>query len=359
MTTEIQTTPDPATLKSKRKGWADVGELIYTTEIALSHEAEKVIALLPVTPPVGADQVNAQAATLEEVKQLRNMVEQKRKSITNKFREVADRLMIPEKKIDQAIAGLTSRLVSAKQVIESERRANEQRDQILKDYRMQLANAKAKFEGEYKSKVAEILTASYSHALDKIDPEALEAYLKKVAVKLKAVPRWIAAPESTTEGAEAVKVEIWKFDDRAMLDMCHADMMAKYSDYAVAYLNKKDAQDRNAKEAAEKAAAIKAEEERKELAAKMEAASAPEAAPQVHTKALRKSYEIDMPETVESAMAILGAFVANADKCLPKLRIAKWFGFTPKAAAGALSKVKSDDNAFAPTGLTWKEVDKL
>jgi hypothetical protein len=77
-------------------------------------------------------------------------------------------------------------------------------------------------------------------------------------------------------------------------------------------------------------------------------------------KALKKAYEVDMPETFDSVMKIFSAFMANKQKCLEKVNIKKWFvSFNADSAAKALAKVKSDDNQFAPLGIVWKEVDKL
>jgi hypothetical protein len=55
----------------------------------------------------------------------------------------------------------------------------------------------------------------------------------------------------------------------------------------------------------------------------------------------------------------MAAFTANLQLCLPKLRVTKWMAFTPSQAAGALAKVKNDDNNFSPSGITFKKVDKL
>jgi plasmid replication initiation protein len=76
-------------------------------------------------------------------------------------------------------------------------------------------------------------------------------------------------------------------------------------------------------------------------------------------KALKKVYKVEMPETYDNAMLIMAAFLANSAKCREKTSTTKWFAFNATSAATALSRVKNDDNNFAPKGINFIEVDKL
>ncbi len=139
------------------------------------------------------------------------------------------------------------------------------------------------------------------------------------------------------------------------------ELRKKFIDYSVAYSNKKQAIELAAKEDEEKQKALIEEANNKETAIQLESVSevleVTVSGPEI--KALKKSYEVNMPETVESVIMIMAAFTANLQLCMPKLKVTKWFKFTPDQAATALAKVKCDDNNFAPKGITFKEVEKL
>jgi hypothetical protein len=190
---------------------------------------------------------------------------------------------------------------------------------------------------------------------------AVKAKIEQVSAVAKPT---IAAPATSLDaevasGISSVELNIDQ-EFPVLLAAFGTDLSKQFSDYAVALTNKNEAiQKAQAEEASKKA---KAEEEKRnaDTAAKITAQSqalVPEQT--VVTKNLKRGYEVDMPETVESAVAIMGAFVANIDKCMPHLRVAKWMSLTVKQMANPLGKVKSEDNQFQPVGIVFKETEKL
>ena len=66
-----------------------------------------------------------------------------------------------------------------------------------------------------------------------------------------------------------------------------------------------------------------------------------------------------MPKSLENSVIVMSAFVANIQIAASKLKVNKWDSFTIGQMKNAIAKCKSDDNAFAPQGITFKQVDKL
>ena len=137
------------------------------------------------------------------------------------------------------------------------------------------------------------------------------------------------------------------------------EIEAKFFDYAVAFSNKEVALKQAEEEKAKKAQEIADAQQNQAVANKLESVAQAVTVDTPMTKALKKSYAIDMPETIESALLIQAAFVSNLQLCLPKMRVTKWFDLKVSQCGDALAKLKCDDNNFQPSGIQFKEVDKL
>ncbi len=152
--------------------------------------------------------------------------------------------------------------------------------------------------------------------------------------------------------------ELLTVDSKPYLATYENALRVKFSDYSVALVNKEQALALSKQESETAAQKIQSEKLNADTAAKLQSVAI-DPVVSTTTRALKKSYAIDMPETIQSVIAIMTAFTANIDKCLPKLNVNKWFAFTPAQAGTALAKVKCDDNDFAPAGVIFKSVDKL
>jgi hypothetical protein len=352
-------------LAQKRTAWGTFGEAVYKTEISIQNKASQQIGGLWL--PGTIEQIADAEVLLKQLKAGKLEVQTARKAITSKTDALTSRLMEPEKSFDEPIKVLEQAIIKIKkehEAVEAKKIAKlEERKQIIET----IKNAVAGCDANYKTIVNNKVDAAFKYALGdgNIQPADKQEYLRKCRVKVSEstfpIPTYnVPSSHHTIEEIDALKHEYF-IVDRSIYVVLHADELEKkFSDFDVAFHNKVEALQRAEEEKKQKEAEILQQQEQQQMAAKLESVSESiDTTPSLFTKALKKSYEVDMPETIESVLAIQGAFAANIKLCLPKLSVKKWFSFTPAQAATALSKVKCDDNNFQPTGITFKEVDKL
>jgi hypothetical protein len=365
MTTELTelSAEQSAIIETKKADWAKMGAAVYKTEMQLQAEAQQ--ALNNISLPVKIEDVPEAEVMLKSVKAAQASIETKRKAITGLFTDVTTRLMVPEKSFADPIKQLSDAIIKVKK----EYKANQQKLQNINKEktlaRETFLNKKIEIESALANKVNEFVSRCYEKALnDNITLEALEEYKSKsiAAVTINsfafAVPTFNPA-YCKPEEIEAIKQECFVIDKSKYVSEFAAQIEEKFSDYDVALNNKAAALALSQKQEQEKKDEIKSTANNQSMSVKLEASATPVSAEPVFTKALKKSYEVDMAENIESVLTIMGAFSANINLCLPKLKVSKWFAFTPAQAANVLAKVKCDDNNFAPAGITFKEVDKL
>ena len=211
----------------------------------------------------------------------------------------------------------------------------------------------------------ELVDRACTHALNTdVRPEAILEYKDKCFGSVTAARFEIKEqPFIPTKITSEESLQVWKkyfpIDVSPYVQSFRDGLAAKLSDYPVAFANKEQALKIQQDEAKATADALALKQQQSELASKMQQAAQPVSVEPVITKALKKSYEVDMPDSVESILQVMAAFSANIHLCMPKLKVTKWWSFTPLQAANALGKVKSDNNSFEVTGITFKEVDKL
>jgi hypothetical protein len=356
--------PTEEILASKGAAWAAYGENLTNEEYTLQLMAHKAVSTL--TDPTSVEQIPQAENALKILSAAHSAISEKRKEITRVFDELTTRLMEPEKSVKERGEKLKGAVIALKRVLEEQNAAKSRQDQLLKDYRELCQRKKAEWVLGFKTNSARIISSMYQEllALGATVDQANAAVTEKIA-KVKAVAKPVIAPpatalaieQSTQISSQELNIDV---EFSTLLDAFANDLTRQFADYAVALTNKNEAiQKAQSEEAAKKA---KAEEEKRnsDTAAKITAQSqalVPEQT--VATKNLKRGYEVDMPETLESAVAIMGAFVANVDKCLPHLRVAKWMSLTVKQMANPLGKVKSEDEHFQPVGIVFKETEKL
>lgn len=350
-------------IQKKRTAWGNLGVTVHETELLLQMRAQAAISR--VTMPANIAEVTEAESSLIELKAAQKQIEAERKGITSKLDDLAQRLMQPEKSLNEPITNLSNAIIGLKKEDERIQQIKMLKQQELSSLRERVKSYLAQKDFEFKTDINEKVTAAYQHALQKdIKPDDITEFINACLNKVGVVHFTIDRPGVTLkyvlpEEFELILEETFVFDPQAYLQLLGSELTDKFADYDVAYQNKQAALQLAEKEAAEKKAQLKSDLENQQIANKIEAASTPivNEAPQV--KALKKSYEVDMPDNMENAIKILSAFAANRFLCLPKLRVTKWFAFTPAQAATALAKVKCDDNNFQPSGIVFKEVDKL
>lgn len=365
MSTELAI--NQAELEQKIVAWGNFGKKAYTTELSINHKAQQLLSGHYL--PASIDQIEKAEALLKQLKAGKAEIVTERKVITGKTDELSSRLMTAEKSLDEPIKALEQSIIKLKKEYEAKEAAKRAKEDEYRRIVETLKTAVAGCDANYKSIINNKVDQAYTYALQELDLKPadvqVQEYLRKCRLKITEasfpVPALLNAFNYHTEDElAAIKTELYNIDRGDYVLMYSEKLNEKFSDYAVAYNNKAEALKRAAEEKAAAEAAIKQEVEQKQIAAQIDAAAVNiEETPTLFTKALKKSYEVDMVENTENAIKILAAFTANLDVCLKKVRVTKWFSFTPEQAATALAKVKCDDNNFQPSGITFKEVDKL
>jgi hypothetical protein len=364
---DVQLNPvnDLAIIEKKRSSWALMGVKIYQQELELQVRAQDALRKLEVLPTT-IDDVPAAETALKEVGILKRQIETDRKSITSKFDPVFERLMAPEKSFAVPMAAYVAAIIAIKK--EEERKAQERKNKTdeLARIRQALITTQAHYDAEFKTIIAEKVMQAFAKALESNKkPEEKQDYMDRVCFRVKESNFLIETPNvqlqyATHQEFNKILNEVWKINAADYVSMFAIELEKKFSDYSVAYLNKQQALQLAREEQQRRLQEIAQQKQQTEIAATLDSVSTDMSIEPSGLKALKKAYEVDMPETFDSVMKIFSAFMANKQKCLEKVNIKKWFvSFNADSAAKALAKVKSDDNAFAPIGIVWKEVVKL
>lgn len=366
-TKEVQVTYDSNVIAQKRVTWGDLGESIYKKEMNIQLMAQQSIGKIKI--PSSIKDIPDAERMLKEVKADCAAIVLERKSITSKLDDLGKRLMVPEKSFEEPLLLLSNSIISIKKQEEQRINAENLKRDSINRCREFLTTTKNNMDAKFKQMLSDKVEKVYVYALGDgdIKPAEVNDFLKNVVLPKLSVEHFkIEYPLNTytqfithSEYAEMCK-EIINIHAGPYIAEYENRLRVKFSDYAVAYENKIQALENSRIEAELEKQRIESEKANADIAAKLDAISA-SAEPIVTTgvKALKQSYEVEMPETLQSALTILTAFSAHLNLCQAKLRVSKWFSLTPAQCAKALSQVKCDDNTFAPAGIIFKQVDKL
>lgn len=358
MTTEL-------IIAEKKETWSNMGIATYNAELKLQAMASDACNKFSI--PDKYEQLQDAEIDLKTLKSTQKEIETQRKAITSKFDALCSRLMESEKSINEPISLLTNAIINVKKAHETKQKVvqlqNQERDTI-KAMVLNYLNTK---DAEIKSFISNKVSAALTHALTigNISIDGLKDYLLLCEKKYSTSTFDIPKPNHTAvnisqEEAQSIIDYNFKNEPIFYYTLYKSELLKKFSDYEVAYNNKVQALEIAQKEEAEKQNALALEKANKEVALKLETmAVTVDSISNTGVKELKKVYEVEMPETIESVTIIMSAFFANINLCLPKLSVNKWFAFTPKQAGSALAKVKCDDNNFNPSGIIFKEVSKL
>lgn len=349
---------------SKRKAWGDMGVIIYRKELELQVQAQASLSKLGIVPTKIEDILNAETA-LKEVKADQKNIEARRKEITSRFDDVIQRLMEHEKSFTIPVTTFANAIISVKKDHERKQAENQLKVSELTRVRQNIIIAAANRDAEFKSLIALKVNDAYTFALTKgTKPEEIEDFKDRVKFKvtIQMFDANFVSPKAqyaTQNEIDTLVKELFVIEPSSYIACFALDLDTRFDDYEVAYANKKQALKIAARDQEYKALEIQQQQTNTTIAASLESSSTDLSIEPSGVKALKKSYEIDMPETFESAMKILSAFMANKQKAFEKTTVKKWFGFSADSAGKALAKLKCDDNSFTPVGVTFKEVDKL
>lgn len=346
--------------------WGNMGLLISEKENALSLRTQAVLAKLIV--PIVIDDVPKAEVAMKEVKRELSLLKEERILITNGFNPPIDRLMAPEKSTETPLEIVRKVCIDLKEKHEAaEKRANQKKDEA-RSIRERILSALASAKAEFSQWVLSRVNIAYKLALQTdVKPEGIGAFLNHENGKVhadmftKPFPH-LPFAHHTQQEIDAMLRELWIIDSNSYVNQFREDLDQKFSDYSIAYNNKAMAIQQAAEQEAKKQQEIESTKQNEQTSVKLEAAAVISEPMGVGmpVKALKKSYEVSMMETLDNSIFIMGAFVANIDKIKPMLgKISKWNSFSILQMRNYLGKLASEDDNFHIVGITFKEVSKL
>lgn len=359
----VQTMPvEEQTIRLK---WGQFGVAIQKKELEFQARAQAIIAKLK-NPATMAD-VPAAEEALKLVAAEAKQLQKDRIDITNRFNGPIARLSAPEKTLADPIAAATDAIIKIKKADADLKAKQKLKDDELKRIAELVVNYVAEQHAALLLKQSELIATAYNHALDNIPPENLGVYIQKVRKRVTLEAYTIPAPafevvHNSAETVQAAIADAFKpISGTEYVESFNRDLDARFDDYTLAWQNKAQARLIASQEAATNTAAIQQQKVGTIAAARIQALATPVDTAAPVTKALKSVWKLDMEEGRANAVIILSAFVANIDKCLPKIegRMKNWFNLSIKQMISSLEALRNADEEFNTTGLQWKEEDKL
>lgn len=354
-----------AIIEKKKAAWSEMGLAIHTTEMSLQAKAQE--AINAIVFPTTIDEVTNAEVTLKTLKASQTSIENDRKTITEKFRAVADRLMGPEKSLAEPIKKLTDCIIGLKKEHELVMQKKQQKDNESKSVFEAANKFLSGLDAHYKKKILDQITNAHKWALENdVTMDKLNEYVSKCADKFNLMDftfdiKTAQIPNTfyiTKEEAEQIFIDIVLLDANDYLEQYRNDLQAKFEFYQLDYSNKQLAIAKSKEEAEKALGEIAEQKNNSDLAATLNTISTP-----LNTvsevKALKKLYKVEMPDDIKSAITIMTAFTSNLQLCQPKLRVKNMLKLSVDQMAESLAKVKCDDNSFSVTGIIFKEEVKL
>lgn len=355
-------------VKQKQASWSNYAVTLHNAETELQLLASQAIGTLSQLP-MDFEAVPQAEEKLKAAKKLQNDLKAKRLEVVKPLAAVMDRFMEPEKSMTEPIMLMERAIIDRKKEHEQEKAKVQLRLNELKQFEQHYSNKVADYEARAKSYIETTIQKAYEYALGagNVTIENRESYIEKVIATRATIEVFEAMIDPNAMPTQYItaeeKVEIMsKFtvvSGAIFVDDFKSKMISKFLNYDLDVKNKEIAIKRAQDEAKAQQEEIDRKKAEAEAIAQIQANAQPLELEIETTKALKKAYEVDMEETFENAMMILAAFQANVARCKDKTTTKKWFGFSADSAAKALAKVKSEDNSFAPVGITFKEVAKL
>lgn len=351
-------------VEKRRASWGQLGVDILEHQFAFQARAQALIA--KIKHPNKFEEIPACEALYKELRSGQATLEKDRKEDTSRLDYVSTQLMTAEKSLNDPLKGMYDAIVDKKKEQADVLAIKAAKDEEVRKFIETIKTRLSQHEFQSRSKISTDITAIYNTALETgILPTEINDYIQGKIKKFSMLDFELTTPTQfkvkhiLPEEIDQLLEEHWKTNPYAYYNIFVKDLQEKFSDYEVAFRNKEAALELSKKQAAEAAETLKVNQQNEETAIKLQATATPvmHAGPAV--KPLKKSFEVDMPETLDNAALILSGFFANLALCEKKTTVEKWFNFSAGHAAKALAKVKYDDNDFQPEGIVWKEVSKL
>lgn len=342
----------------------------------LQSRAAIVIATLSEVP-TAIEQINDSEANLKRLKAEINSIKADRLAQTSKLDKFFENFMLPEKSSLAAVPAYEQAIIKLKNEKAKLDAIQANKDAELKKvretYLTHINNSIAGFE----SLIADSINTIYSFALTNAINEAtiktkkeeisIDDYYVK-AIKSKSPKDFIISyPEvqliyNTTEQLNAIWIEVSSgnlyLDGVVMFNKFEQDLKDKFKYFSTAIKDKERAiahSEKLAREAKEQAETNAAQQN---IGAKLEVNATVLGSVET-TKALKEVFVLDMPQSKESALIIVAAFVSNLQKAADEVRVTNWMNLSINQMANALVGLKNKDAKFECTGIKFKTEQKL
>lgn len=350
-------------IEKKRTAWGNFGVALHAHELKLQAQSQQIINSIII--PEKYEQVAAAELALKNAKQEHIFLINDRKKNTDTIDGLKARLMKPEKSIEEPIAKATAAIIKLKKQKEEEDRKAELKLEEAKLLKEKILIYVADNDASILQGHAKLISDSYKHALNTIEPKDIIAYIAKIKNRLTVKNQTIFMPSlsaqyHTPQEVEAIIIE--NFKPRTATEYIESfatDIDRKYFDYNLAWNNKEQALKLDTEELEENKVAIEKEKNSNIVNLKLTTLSTCIAVGDVDVKPLKKVFKISMPETLLNAYYIITAYMNNIELCEKHLQIKNSFNLGVKQMITALEKVKNDDNAFNFVNITFEEQSKL
>jgi len=343
--------------------WGAYGKALYQADLTLQLQSQEIINQLvdPSTPEL----VNKAEAAYTVAKKNLNLLQQSRIAVTNKFEPVITRLSAHEKAIQAALKANGEAILKAKQQVNEAAKTKEAKAKELKDIARQVAVYIADMHASQLNAQYALLSKAYEHALSVgISMEALPEFKAKLCARVNTGNCTIPAPRPTFKfnTQEDVDAEVAKYFNPLPPNEYIAGFIqaveSKFSDWEQALQNKEAAKELHEKEVANVAGEITQQLEKQKVAAGLNALAGP-ILEEPAGKQLKEVWKIAEPQNWDEIFAIINAFAVNRSDVQAHLNKIKPINFGIKQMMAALVAVKTADENFQVSGITFTKIEKL
>jgi hypothetical protein len=363
-------------IATKKAAWAGYALESHNKLIELTNRSNASVEIAKKLPTT-IEEIIASEATLKTLKAEANSIKSDRLATTGKLDTFFNKFMQPEKDLiavipayENAIIGLKNKKATA--------------DQLQSNITNELKNCKESFliyvnnrKAEIDNIIIDVIAKSYEWALknaksadiitmNEVDLP-LKDYISKAKFSKNASCFLISRPDYNAKNITIEQVnQIWNevestinvhADGKVNAGRFSSEMEDKFKYFAIAFKDIERAIAHSEKVANELKSEVNITNDQQNIGAKL-SVNATVLSNEPTTKALKEKFELDMPNTQESALLVIAAFVANIGKTASEIR-ADWMKVTVTQMANALVSLKNKDNSFAVSGINFKVVQKL
>jgi len=353
--------------QQKQTVWGKFGIALVDAENDLQTKKMVILNGLPEPKKEGLKESEAH---LKNAKSLEKELVNERKKITDPLDNVKSRLMEVEKSVSLQIKEYEHKIIKIKSEIEAEEKQKNAKSEEIKTFISKLNSAyidledwMLKFANKHTNEIYfKILDADIPYddfdlnceiAITQLTENNVLPTIKEAFAKQNYKPLLI-----TMDEIKNLSIENKKEVTNPYL-LISENLKSKKIGYKSELANKEMAKELAMKEQKEAEKKREEEKQRAELEAKIEQATEMQLTEKSDIKALKKCYEVEMPDTYQTALQLFATFSSNLDLVLPKLKVNKWFAFTPQQIANVLGRLKTENNSLEFSGITFKEVSKL